>query len=368
MEVKTKIKTEYLFYAFILINTFFKGIGFDNNNKSYLICLVIGVLLLGVKIINDKFTKKELIFIFISLIIGTITFLITKKPTLLITVLCIIGGKNIIIEDVFKKMFNIRCITFFSVVILAFLGLIENTQIQMWRNGGMDTRYGLGFGHPNTLHLSLFILVSLYIYNRYEKLNIFEYIAMIFLNFFIYNFSLSRTGMLVTLVLIILCAISKLKIKRLKNIIINAPLILFITLLLFSIITGLLYGKVDFINDLDKFLNGRIAYSNYYLQTYGFSLFGSDIRNDKNALFDNGYLYMYIQFGIIGLIYLTTLFLKIFKDIKKKCNVKRAILVIAFLICIFTESFSPNIFMNIILLFAIETVFLPTKNKESEEE
>ncbi len=352
-----KINTIYLFYVFILVNTFFKGIGLDNDSNVYLICLIFGILILFLKLIKDKYTKKELIFISISIVIGIVTFLVTRRPTLFLTVLCLIGMKNVNIDDIFKKMFDVRFITFFSVIILAFVGIIDNTKFEMWRNGEMSTRYTLGFGHPNTLHLSLFILIALYIYNRYEKLNIFEYIVMIALNFLIYHFSVSRTGMMGTLLLIILCAITQIKSTKIKNIIIKLPIVLFIVLLIFSFLTGILYGKVEFINQLDNIFTGRIAYSNYYLQTYGFSLFGSNIQNDTNALFDNGYLYMYIQYGIVGLIYLSVLFFAIFNNIKKNHDIKKAILVISFLIYILTESFSPNIFMNIILLFAAEWIF-----------
>ena len=331
-----KINTIYLFYVFILINTFFKGIGLDNDSNIYFICLALGILILFLKLIKEKYTKRELVIIAISIIIGTTTFLITKRPTLFLTTLCLIGMKNVNIDDIFKKIFDIRLITFFSVITLALLGIIDNIKFEMWRNGEMSTRYDLGFGHPNTLHLSLFILIALYIYNRYEKLNMFEYILLIALNFIIYHFSVSRTGLIVTLFLIILCAITKIKSNKIRNIIIKLPTTIFIILLAFSFITGILYGKVEFINQLDKMFTGRIAYSNYYLQTYGFSLFGSNIQNDTNALFDNGYLYMYIQYGIVGLIYLSTLFLAIFQNIKKNRDFKKAILVISFIIYILT--------------------------------
>lgn len=67
---------------------------------------------------------------------------------------------------------------------------------------------------------------------------------------------------------------------------------------------------------------------------------------------------------IIGFLYLTMLYFKIFKKIKKDKDLRKTILTICFLIYIFTESFSPNIFMNIILLFVAETIFLQ-KSKEN---
>lgn len=359
-----KSKSIYLFYVFILVNTFFKGIGLDNDSKLYLICLALASLALLFKILTDKYTKKEFIFIIVSMIIGLSTFIVTKRPTLLLTVLCLIGMKNVSVNDTFKKMYYVRFFTFFLVITLAFIGILDNTKIEMWRNGGNSIRYSLGYGHPNTLHMTFFILVALYIYNRYDKLKNIEYIVLIALNFFIYHFSVSRTGMIITLLLIVLTIVSKLKFKAIQNIIIKIPVIIFIALLLISFITGLLYEKVDIMDEVNKLFNGRVAYSNYYLETYGFSLFGHNIQNDRNALLDNGYLYMYIQFGIVGFLYLTMLYFKIFKKIKKDKDLRKAILTICFLIYIFTESFSPNIFMNIILLFVAETIFLQ-KSKEN---
>lgn len=355
-----KINTIYLFYAFILINTFFKGIGLDNSSKIYLIGLIIGVIALIEKLLNDKYTKKEIIFIASSLLVGIVTFLIAKTPTLLLTCLCLAGMKNVEVNDVFKKMYYVRLLTFVAVITLSLAGIIENEKISMWRSGGISERYSLGFGHPNTLHLTFFILVALYMYNKYEKLKILDYSIIIVLNLTLYQFSVSRTGMIVTMLLVVFFLISK--IKGVNKIIIKLPIIIFIILLIFSFATGLLYGKVRIMDKLNDILNGRVAYSHYYLQTYGFSLFGSNTKNDTNALFDNGYLYMYVQFGIIGLAYLSILYLKIFKKIMKTLDVKKAVLSICFLIYIFTESFSPNIFMNIILLLAADTIFIKKSN------
>ena len=54
----------------------------------------------------------------------------------------------------------------------------------------------LGYGHPNSLHLSLFILISLYIYVKYSSLKIYNLIFWMIVNLFIFNYSGSRTGAL----------------------------------------------------------------------------------------------------------------------------------------------------------------------------
>lgn len=352
-----KLKKENLIYIFIYINVFCKGIGLESNSNIYLSLLSLGIVALALKLISDKYTHKEFINLVSIFIIGTINFIVTKKPTLLLTCLCLIGLKNINIEKLFKGMLNIRLITFISMIFLSLIGFISNNTIQMWRMTGFVNRYSLGFEHPNSLHLALFILLSLYIYVRYDNLKLKDYLFLIIINLIIGFYSKSLTGLIVTTILIVITFISKLNKKHINKLIINSPKYIFIFLLLFSFITALLYGKYPIIDALNTILNGRIAYSHYYLSNYNLTLFGSNIILDKNALFDNGYLYLYTQFGIIGLIFISYILLKIFKNAKKENNIRQSILLITYLIYIFTESFSPNIFMNIILFFAADIIF-----------
>jgi O-antigen ligase len=85
--------------------------------------------------------------------------------------------------------------------------------------------------------------------------------------------------------------------------------------------------------------------------------FGKNILNDKNALFDNGYIFLYIQYGLIGASLILYFILSICKKIKHDNDIRKTLLVIVYIIYGFTESFTPNIFMNIILLFYSEILF-----------
>ena len=359
-----KIKSKNLFLLFLYINVFCKAIGLSNDDKIYMMLLIFGIFILIFKIVTDKFTKKQLLYFAIIILIAFCSFIVGKKTTLLLTCLCLAGMKNIDVDKTFNGMFKIRLITFIAVVVLALVGVLENTQIYMWRDGGYDLRYTLGFTHPNTLHLSLFILISLYIYCKFDKLNLIDYIFLIASNLLIFSFSNSRTGIIVIMLLICITILSKNKL--IKQLILKLPIYIYIGLILVTFLTAYMYGKIPIMYELDEMLNGRIAYSHYYLEMYGLTLLGSDISIDTNALFDNGYLYMYTQFGIIGFILISSWIFKICSKTKKEKNKKRAILIICYLIYIFTESFAPNIFMNIILLFVADNIF--SKDEEVRHE
>lgn len=352
-----KIKKTDFFLIFVYFNIFCKGIGLGNDSLFYKSLIVVGVIALFYKIVDEKYRRKEMKFIVILCMIGFSSFLAVGKPTLLLSCMCIVGMKNIDIDKLFKGMFNIRAITFIGIVTLSLLGIIENQSIEMWRSGGFDVRYSLGFGHPNTLHLSLFILVSLYFYVRYERLNVLDYLLVSIVNLFIYSYSLSRTGCVVVFIVLILMVISKIRICSIRKLIIKSPKYIFLLLCIISFLFAYLYGKSALVTALDIPFNGRLRYSNYYILNYGLTLFGNNITGDINALFDNGYLYLYIQFGLLGLILISNLILLACKYAEKTNNVCQSVIIISYLIYIFTESFTPNIFMNNMLFFAIPMIY-----------
>ena len=362
-----QIKKTDIFYIFLYLNVFCKGIGLNNSSKIYLLLICLGLLAVFLKMFSDKFTKKEIGIIAFMLLIGVGTFIFTKSPTFLLTSITLSGMKNINIDKTFKGMFKIRFITYIVMVGFSLLGVIPNKSVYMYRDNGFDIRYALGYGHPNTTQINLFIIIALYIYIRYEKLNVFDYLVLVASNIFIYSYTLSRTGFVCIFILIILAIYSKVG-KKEKILLLKMPKIIFMFMLIFSILTAILYGKLDIINELNSIFNGRIAYSHYYWNQYGLSLLGNNLREDDNAIFDNGYLYIIIQFGVLCFGIIAWLLLKIFRNIRLENDTKKAIIVIPFLIYIFTESFAPNIFMNIILLFAAPLIFNDEENKVNDNE
>lgn len=340
---------EKVMLVYIFINTLFKAIGFDSSNIFYLIFFFLSLIPLSIKLINTKYEKNEKIFIIISLILGAITFCVTTKPTFLITVLTIIGLKNIDVKKMLKAILNIRVITFITITTLAILGFIDKGEMIMWRNNVMDIRFSLGYLHPNSLHLSLFLIIALFILCYYKKLKPKHYGFMIMANIITYGFSVSRTGLITTFLLIILAFITTLKQEKTNKYIINSCNYVYIILLVLSILTSLLFPYSHIIENLSAILNGRIEYGAKFIQKYGITLFGSNLNNE-NMIIDNSYLYMLIQYGIAGLSYFSFLFWNLIKKIKENIHIEEAIVVIMIFIYMFTESFVANIFMNIILL------------------
>lgn len=346
-----------LFYLFMFINVFCKSINLYNNSIFYKILFFLGLIFICIKIINEKYRVKELLLCLLLIILSFLTFYVTRRPTLFISVLAIVGVKNIDLKKLFKPMLNIKLICFFIMVFLSFMGLIGNDILVTTRDGVDVVRYSLGYGHPNTLQLMAFTITSLILYLNKKKLsNVLMFFLLLF-NGFVFIFSQSRTGFLCSLLLIFLFYFIN-YLSSYKNFIRKFSIFILFFSIIFSFGTAKLYGEVPIINEINVRFSHRIAYANYYLNNYGFSLFGHpNVENDNKASFDNGFIFMYIQYGFIGLIIILFLLLKICFSSEYNKDIKLPILMIVYSLYFIEESFICNIFLNNLLLFAGDYIF-----------
>lgn len=358
--IKWKINSTDLFYIFVYINVFLRGIDLENNNKFYLILNILGMIAIGSKILKDKCNIKELFTIIIILLIGIFNLLITKKFTLLLACICLAGSKNINIIKLFKGIYKIRLVTFITMITFSFLGIVENGVMEMTRNGILYNRYTLGYADPNRTHMSLFFILVLYIYINYYKIELKNYIVMMLANIILYQFTFSRTGLIIISLLCLLCILPKCPIKEVKVIfrkyICKFPKYLYISMMGFSFIITQLYGKLPIIKKLDDLLSGRIYYSSRFLTNYGITLFGNNISQATEVL-DNAYIALYITCGLTGLLLITWIIFKICKYIESNQDIPLAIILICYLTYFITELFINNIFMNVTLFFATFYIF-----------
>lgn len=345
-----KIRKSDLFLIFVYLNVFCKGIGLNNDSFFYQVLMIFGIIAVVIKLFLEKYQRRELLIVVIICSIGMANFILTRTPTLLLTCVCLSGMKGVNIDSLFKGMYYIRLITFISMIALSLTGIIENSIVQMWRNGNFDTRYTLGFGHPNTLHISLFILLSLYIYLNFDKLDLKRYVFLFASNIYIYSFSKSRTGLMGCTILLLLCIVSKSNRIHIKSLLYKAPKITFLFMIAFSYVTAVLYGRLPILTLLNALLNNRIVYSSYFIQNYGLTLFGSNI-DSASAILDSSYIAFLALYGIVGFILIGIILFSVCKYVESQKDMKKIVLVLAYLIYIFTEGFGINIFMNIILLF-----------------
>lgn len=354
---------EIFFLCFFCIITFGKSIGLGADNKFLQLITIVAFVSLGIKFSITKYTFNEFMFSFSVVILGMATYFVTKREGILLTILTIVGLKDVEIGKVFKCTFFIRVIMYISTISLTLLGLIENKKILHWREGvGYVYRYGLGYDHPNLLHSTLFILVALFLYLYYKNLNIVHYSFIFILNLIIYKFSLSRTGFYLIILSLILTIFMK---KDKTNLKYKLTSLVIPSCVLFTFVSGFFYGKLEIFNKIDRLLSGRIYYTSYFLKNYSLSLFGNNLYVDNN-LIDNSYIILLANYGIIVFILYLAIYRKVIKNFIINRLDKELLVIIIFSIYGITEGFLPNIFMNISLVFTSTILFKERLNEKEK--
>lgn len=366
MEVSKKriSKSEILVYIFFIMITFGKGIGLSGSNKIYNFAYIIGIILIVIKLMKDKFSQKEFISIALLVGIGVLDFLIGNATTVLFTAISIACIKNIDKEKIFKIMFWTRLVALCLMILLSTLGIIENNIMLHYRaNEGFVERYCFGYAHPNFVHSSFSIIVFLFGYIYYSKINIFTISAIEILNLILYTFTLSRTGFIVlTLYLLIIYLIKNIKqIRRLVPKFLKVSIFVF---LIMAFLLAYMYTNNEFIKKLDVLLTGRLNYMNILLRNYNIPIIGSDYYNNI-VMFDNGYFSMLYEGGLLATIWFVYFYYKTNKYLVNHNMEKEMIVTIFFLFYSMFESYLISILMNPTLIFVAQYIF-DEKNKNRE--
>lgn len=353
-------------YLFWIIISFMKGIGFSSASPIYIFSYAIGILLTFIKIFNVRYRKKELKNIGIILFIGIINFIVGKETTILFTAIAIATLKDIDIRKILKIMFFTRIFAFIIMLILSLSGIIPNNSIEFYREGiGFVRRITFGYNHPNLTQASFVLIVVLYVYNFYEKIDLKRVVILEALNYLIYQFTVSRSGFFILSIFLIYVYLTK-KIKTINK---NSKRLLNATLffsILFSFIIAQLYGNNTIVNNLDVILTGRITYMSETIKNYQIPFFSTNKYN--NILFDNGYFDLIYNGGLLAFAWYMYNQVKTNKILAIN-NLEKEIIITFFLFiyCI-TESYYASIIMNISLVFFAFYIFSNSISENCKKE
>lgn len=361
-------KSDLVTYIYFFIITFCKGIGLSGNNIFFILCSLIGVLLVALKLISSSLKWNDFIALFFIISIGVVDFFIGGTTTILFTAIALSCLKDTNLKNIIKIMFWTRIFAFILMIILSCGGIINNTIIEQYRSGiGTIKRYAFGYTHPNFTHSAFAIIVFLGGYLYGKKMRAIHYLIIAILDYILYTFTISRTGFYLVLFYLVLLFVHN-NIKAMKKI---EPFILkylFIVLFGLSVFSAYNYGKYDIINRLDNILTGRIHYLNILVLNYNPPLIGSDIYEGE-VLFDNGYFSLLYEGGILACIYYLYFMRKSNKYLIRNKMYDEILFVIIFMIYCTFESYYPSILMNpALLMFCYSIYNYNDKNMLEENE
>ncbi len=347
-------KNEIGVFIFFFLISFSKGIGLNNSNKMYLVVYLIGIILATIKLWNIGLNKKEIFLLGSIIIIGILDYVFGKETTILFTGITLIFLKKIDLKRVIKSMFYGRIIGFISMLILPAIDVLDMNIIEFYRSGEYINRYAFGYTHPNLAHSTFNIIIIMWMYLFYERINLANICLIELLNYILYKFTYSRTGFVILTTFLMIAFILK-NSTKFKKILPKCLNFIFLTLIIISFIFAIGYDKMEVINKIDILLTGRIKYTSILINNY----FPPIVKNQvyTNILFDNGYFDLIYNGGLIATIWFIFMQIKTNKIIAKNNLYKEALLIFIFLIYSITESYYISSVMNIGILFIAYAIY-----------
>ena len=350
------------FYLGLIILFFLKFLGLNFGDSVYKIGTVVSMAFFFIKVINTKYTKKELVYIFFLALLAILLLLISHRPALPMSIIILISSKGINKKDFIKITFFTCLIAYVIVILFGITGIFENVKITMDRlstNGITQiTRYSLGYYHPNVTYINYFIIITLYFLYKDNKIKNYMYIIILLISILLYKITLSRTGFICLLIILFFSFILKYEVPKKIKVIRYLKFLPFI--LGFGIIgLSFLYnGNITIFSLFDKLFSGRLYYNNLFLTQMPITLLGVDMSILENAelFLDCGYVLLFLSHGIIifsAFMYFTY---KILNGVNYQNNILFYIIITILIYCI-TEYFLTNILINYTLIYYNKFIF-----------
>lgn len=352
-----------LFDIYIFLVTLFKGVGAEASDKLYILAFFVGALAIFLKLVKEKFSKNELKKVLFILIIGGLDFILGKSTMFLFTAIALAGLKNVNENRIINIVFWTRLFSFLLMIFLSTLGFIQDKIYLFYRDNHFISRHTFGYGHPNQTQSVLTILIILAIYLFNKKFNIIHYSVMFIVNYCLYSFTFSRTGFFIGVLCIILGVVQKN--DKLGEIFARLFKNSYFWAVAVTLFIGLFYNVIPQLKTLDTFFTGRLAYNNTLLTNFVPPLIGSSKYNEYVNI-DNGFISLMYQGGILAFCWISYYIIKLMENFYKQKKFKELFFLTSFIIYGMTESFFPNIAVNISLIF-IGRLMFENKNDKGFE-
>lgn len=314
------------------------------------------------KILSTKYTARELAICSFLLIVGILTIQPAQDMRVFWFAITVFALKNVDTERVIKVTYSITLVCC-ALFLCSYLLKFSVDEIIYIDDGNI--RHGFGFGHPNTLQAYILYIVSMAMYVNYTKMKRWILIFFLLVSFIVYSFTYSRTGIIVTTIVLIMAWLIRFSpISNLMNYGLIAIAYTYITI--FSVLPIIYYRYMNPIfNMLNGLLTNRISQAAYFYGEYGVKLFGFrpiELTYEKRYIYlDMGYETMLICQGLIYFVIVVgTMVILLYRYTKEK-NQKRLLLLFAFALFLGTENVATYIFLNVSMLFISELIFLPNR-------
>jgi len=351
--------SEICYSIFFSILFFAKAIGLYDGQAAFKVCLVLAAGFVFIKIVLTEYDIRELLVSLFLIALGAIIYRNSGEKSALVFLVMMIGFKNIPMERIMKTGLAVWTVGFGGMVLTSMLGICNDVVMAHHKFGIDILRRGMGYTHPNVLHVSYAVLVVLILFILKEDGNRAKAYLWLFAgNIVIFMYSASYTGFLMVVFFITfhIYFTYRKEFTRVEVVIIQS---IFPLCVLFSLFAPLLVepGSTLF-NILNKLLNNRFYASRLYLQENPLTLFGSRIYASHTYALDNSYVTLLIYGGTLLFLLVCAGYIWTVHASLKGKDVKALSVLLSFSIAGVIEPFLLNFsFKNLSLLIIAEYLF-----------
>ena len=319
-----------------------------------------------------KYNKKQIVAMILLEVIAFVAYRNSGRMGILLSVLTILGLKNMDCKKLFKLGAGVYTVAFSATVILAKLGVINNPLVVHEKGGIEVIRWGMGYSTGNIFHVSFFMLVVFLCYNLGKRYDLKWLFGLMIGNLVVFLYSLSYTGVAVTALYLVLnlYAVKRKRLSVVEKVMAQMPLPM---CLVFSFGAPLLLEH-PLVQKVDQWMQARLTFSAYYLQNQPITLFGTRMKEVPYfwVIMDNGYVYFFMTFGIVAFVLFCAGYAILIGRCsgligEKKERLPELAMIFSFLLYGIMEQFLSNAFMNLSLLFMGEVLFGQRKEEADEK-
>lgn len=334
------------------------------------------VVLLFLKVLTTRYTKREFGFVAVLLSLAFANYKVSGNTRALYNFLTICALKDVELKKVFRVSLGSLVTIVLLMGILAVTGVTGTLSITDYFGridpetgyGKLETRYCMGYIHPNSWAQAIFGILVLSIAGFYEKLDWKGVIFFGIVNYTVYLYSISRTCFLGGMILLCLFLLMK-YVRKLFD--------LLIVRIGFAAGTAALWGSVfalrieavtPIIAKWDmKFFTGRLSMAKHFVDRWGISAFGRGIPDelDGGYVLDMGYTRMLLENGLVIylLLFFSALFLLFYAFRRKRYEV--VILMISiFIYGLYENEAIAQVPANLVIYYLGEWLFNRDKNHQ----
>ncbi|RHP34974.1 hypothetical protein [Lachnotalea sp. AF33-28] len=316
--------------------------------------------LLLYKVTFTKYNKRELCIGSILVVLCLITTVYTEQTSLFTNLLVLLSLKNIDIKLLLKRCFWFALTAYIMVIVLSLFGI--GGPLSLTKNfgrGRVETRYCLGYGHPNGLHCYLFLILCLYIYAYFDKIKIWQIVIAAVINISMFWLTASRTGVAaISLLLVLYLFVRYCSSIATSKIWMIGTIAGYLGIVVISV-CAVIWNFNPVFAWLNKLLTGRIDLAHNYLFEYSVGLFGSKIPD--GFYLDHGWIGVLMFWGIVWfIIYQVAMLVLLYTSNKHGELAVVIIILISALYGIAEFSVLEKVFRNLMFIFMSGVLYSKT--------